>query len=182
LPGKIHYYFKLFNSIKEEHEVDFAELELNSLFGDVVRIKNFVDVLNKPPLKFFTKEGGRIQDIITHETCYGPFQGFYNSKEKSEDISDLVRRLAYTREIYLIVKSKNPEDYLKKIFPSGVVGKNVQFFQSGEYSLFRFITNQYFLEKSQYISKLSRNEKEIDMNVDALFESLPPPPWLSVND
>lgn len=170
MPEKAHYYFKLFNSIKEPSEVDFAELELNSLFGDLARIKNFVDVLDKPPLKFFTKEGIRIQDIITHETCYGSFQGFYGSKKKAEDISDLVRRLAYTREIYLIVKSKNPEDYLNKIFPSGVAGKNVQFFQSGEYSLFRFITNQYFLEKSHYISKLSRNEKEIDINVDALFE------------
>lgn len=170
MPEKAHYYFKLFNSIKEPSEVNFAELELNSLFGDVARIKNFVDVLDKPPLKLFTKEGIRIQDIITHETCYGSFQGFYGSKKKAEDISDLVRRLAYTREIYLIVKSKNPEDYLNKIFPSGVVGKNVQFFQSGGYSLFRFITNQYFLEKSHYISKLSRNEKEIDRNVDALFE------------
>ena len=170
MPEKAHYYFKLFNSIKEPSEVDFAELELNSLFGDVARIKNFVDVLDKPPLKLFTKKGVRIQDIMTHETCYGDFQGFYGSKEKAEDISDLVRRLAYTREIYLIVKSKNPEDYLNKIFPSGVAGKNVQFFQSGGYSLFRFITNQYFLEKSHYISKLSRNEKEIDRNVDALFE------------
>lgn len=170
MPEKAHYYFKLFNNIKEEHEVDFAELELNSLFGNVVRIRNFVDVIDKLPLKLFTKDEVRIQDIITHETCYGLFQGFHGFKEKAEDISDLVQRLAYIREIYLIVRSKNPEDYLKKIFPCGVVGKNVQFVQSGEYSLFRFITNQYFLEKSQYISKLSRNEKEIDRNVDALFE------------
>lgn len=170
LPEKIHYYFKLFNNIKEKHEVDFAELELNSLFGEVKRIKNFTDVLDKPPLKLFTKEGVRIQDIITHETCYGAFQGFYGSKEKVDDISDLVRRLAYTREIYLVVKSKKPKDYLKKIFPSGVINKNIQFFQNGDYSLFRLITNQYFLEKSQYISKLSRDKEEINRNVDALFE------------
>lgn len=173
MPEKAHYYFKLFNSIKDPSEVEFAELELKSLFGEVERVKNFVDVLTKPPLKIFvelpSKEKPRVQDIVTHETCYGPCQGFYGSKEV-DGVSDLVRRLAYTREIYLVVKIKNLKAYLEKIFPNGAIDKNVQIFQSGDYCLFRFITNQYFLEKSHYISKLSRNEKEIDRNVDALFE------------
>jgi len=170
LSEKVEYYFKLFNNIKDNHEVDFAELELNSLFGHVVRIRNFVDVLSKPPLQFFTNEETRIQDIITYETCYGPVQGFYGHKESIEDITDLVRRLAYIREIYLVLRSNDPENVLRKIFPDGVVGRNVQFFQSGQYTLLRFITNQYFLEKSEYISKLSRNEREVDKNVETLFE------------
>ncbi|MFX1514039.1 MAG: hypothetical protein ACFFCQ_15780 [Promethearchaeota archaeon] len=50
--------------------------------------------------------------------------------------------------------------------------KNVQYFGCAEYILCRFITHQYFLEKSQYISKLSRNEKEVDSNVNDLFDFL----------
>lgn len=51
-----HWYFKLFNSIKSEHEAeDFAKLELLSLFGRVEPIRNFVDKLMEE-LKVFTKD------------------------------------------------------------------------------------------------------------------------------
>ena len=168
-----HYYFKLFNSIKEQHEVDFAELELNSLFGEVTRIRNVTDILNKEPFNNFTDDALRIQDILTHELPYGEYHGFYGVKAEAHDVSDLVRRLAYIREIFQVSKSReDPEDILRRIFPEGVLNKNVQYFRSGEYLLYRFITHQYFLEKSLYISKLSRNEKEVDRNVDFLFNFL----------
>jgi tRNA G10 N-methylase Trm11 len=166
----IHYYFKLFYSIKEEHEVDFAELELGSLFGEVKKIRNVTDILNKNPFNNFINEEIRLQDILTYELPYGKFQGFYGIKDELENISDLVKRLAYIPEFYQVFKSKEePKVLLRKIFPAGVLNKNVQFFRSGETVLFRFITHQYFLEKSYYISRLSRNDKEVDINVDTLF-------------
>jgi site-specific DNA-methyltransferase (cytosine-N4-specific) len=168
----VHFYFKLFNIIKEEHEVDFAELELLSLFGIVKRIRNFADVVNQEPLKYFTTEDIRIQDILIHELPYGKCQGFYGLKDKLIDVSGLVKRLAYTREFFMIVECAEPEISLQKVFKHGVIGKNVQYFRKNELTLFRFITHQYFLEKSQYISKISRNEKEIDKNVEILFQHL----------
>lgn len=170
----LHFYFKIFNSIKSEHEAkDFAKLELLGLFGKVVPIHNFFDVLSKKPLKLFTSEPMRIQDIITTELPYGKIQGYYGTKDKLMDVTKLVKRLAYIREIFLITESKEkPEKILKQIFPDGSVGKNVQLFEKDGNILFRFITNQYFLEKSQYISKLSRNKKEINMNVSLLFSHL----------
>lgn len=52
----IHFYFKLFNNIKSEHEAkDFAKLELLGLFGEVETIRNFFDWLSQNPLNLFTK-------------------------------------------------------------------------------------------------------------------------------
>lgn len=167
-----HFYFKLFNSIKEEHEIDLAELELLSMFGRVERIKNFADVIDEEPLRNFITEEIRIQDILTHELPYGRFQGFYGFKEEIPDITTLVRRLAYIREIVMITEGRDPQRILQKVFPFGTLGKNVVYFQKQDNILFRFITNQYFLEKSQYISKISRNEDEIDRNVETLFKYL----------
>jgi len=169
-----HFYFKIFNNIKSEHEAkDFAKLELIGLFGEVTQIHNFFDKLLEEPLKSFTSEPIRIQDIITNELPYGKIQGYYGKKQDLIDITQLVKRLAYIREIFLIIESKDkPEKILKQIFPDGVVGKNVQFFEKNGMILFRFITNQYFLEKSEYISKLSRNEEEVNRNVEILFSHL----------
>jgi len=170
----IYFYFKIFNNIKSEHESqDFAKLELLGLFGEVVPIHNFVDKILEEPLKSFTVEPIRVQDIITTELPYGKLQGYYGKKTGLIDVTQLVKRLAYIREFFVIVESEEkPEKILKQIFPDGVIGKNVQFFEIHRKILFRFITNQYFLEKSEYISKLSRNEKEIDRNVNILFSHL----------
>lgn len=170
----LHFYFKIFNNIKSEHESkDFAKLELLGLFGEVTEINNFSDKLFEEPLKTFTSEPVRIQDIITAELPYGKIQGYYGKKSKGTDVTHLVKRLAYTREFFLIIESKEePEKILELIFHEGTINKNVQFFEKDGKKLFRFITNQYFLEKSEYISKLSRNESEIDRNVEMLFSHL----------
>jgi|SRR3989339_187684 len=169
-----YFYFKLFNNIKSEHEAkDFAKLELQSLFGEVREINNFVDVLSAEPLKKFCIDGIRIQDMIINELPYGRIQGYFGKKNDLDNINKLVKRLAYTKEIFIIMSSKKePVKLLKEIFPDGVLDKNVQFFKVDDLILFRFITNQYFLEKSEYISKLSRNEKEIDSNCEVLFSYL----------
>ena len=82
------WYFKLFNNIKEKHEVDFAELELLSLFGRVRRVRNFADILYNTSFKNFIKNV-RIQDILAHELPYGPFHGFYAKREGVMDVSQL---------------------------------------------------------------------------------------------
>lgn len=172
--SKCLWYFKLFNSIKSNDESsEFAKLELENLFGKVKAIYNFVDELCVEPLNKFTRQEIRIQDYITHELPYGRIQGYLGISTNLNHITKLVKRLAYTREIYLIVKTnKHPAELLKEFFPDGVVEKNVQYFTIENNILFRFITNQYFLEKSEYISKLSRNEKEVDKNIDILFSHL----------
>jgi DNA modification methylase len=167
-----HWYFKLFNTIKEDAEVEFAELELSSLFGSVERVGNFADVLNNTPFKYFTKTSLPVQDIMAHELPYGTCQGFYAKTENIRDVSSLTRRLAYTREFLVVAPSLDAQELCKSMFPTGEIDKNVQYFEADTYSLIRFITNQYFLEKSQYISKLSRDENEVDNNVDALFKFL----------
>lgn len=165
------WYFKLFNSIKEEHEIDFAELELLSLFGSVERNRNFADILYSTSFKYFI-ENPRIQDFFAHELPYGKFHGFYAKRNGTVDVSLLVRRLAYTREFFVVAQFGDPKTLLQKMFPQGEIDRNVQYFKADGYSLLRFITNQYFLEKSEYISKVSRNENEVDSNVEALFAFL----------
>lgn len=169
-----YFYFKIFGNIKSEHEVtDFAKLELESLFGKVEPIYNFADKIREEPLSRFTYGPIRIQDYITHELPYGKVQGYFGTSETMKDITKLVKRLSYTREIYLIInENKSPSEILRYIFPDGVMEKNVHYFRKDGLLLFRFITNQYFLEKSQYISKLSRNEREVERNVEILFSHL----------
>lgn len=167
----IQWYFKLSNSIKEKHEVEFAELELLSLFGEIKKVRNFADILYTTQFRHFI-ENVRIQDYMAHELPYGEFHGFYGETKEWVDVGRLVRRLAYTREFFVATLDTEPWTVLQSVFPNGEVGKNVQYFQGKRHMLFRFITNQYFIEKSQYISKLSRNEEEVDKNVDALFAFL----------
>ena len=169
-----YWYFKLFNNIKNERESsDLAKLELESLFGSVEPIYNFADKIREEPLSKFINSSIRLQDFITHELPYGKIQGYFGFSNRMKNINKLVRRLAYTREIYLIISSsKSPESLAKEVFPEGVLGKNYHYFKAENLICFRFITHQYFLEKSEYISKLSRNEKEVIKNVDTLFQHL----------
>ena len=170
---KVYFYFKLFNNIKDECEAaNFARIELETLFGKVTGIANFSDYLSKKPLSLFVGNSIRIQDIITHELPYGKIHGYYGTKDKVFDVTPLVKRLAYTREIFVIVKSHKSKELLNKIFPDHALGKNSQYFKFQKWTLYRFITNQFFLEKSEYISKLSRNEYEVERNVNYLFEYL----------
>lgn len=166
------WYFKLFNNIKSEHEsLEFARLELEGLFGGVEPIHNFFDKISEYPLSSFTSPDIRIQDFITHELPYGKVQGYFGVSENLSMLRKLVMRLAYTREIYLIApKQKSLE--IKNSFPDEAQGKIFHFFEKDDLACFRFITFQYFLEKSEYISKLSRNEGEVDRNVEILFTHL----------
>lgn len=169
--ARIHWYFKIFNSIKEEHEIDFAKLELLSLFGKVTKVHNFVEILHNTLFGHFT-EAVRIQDMLAHELPYGRWQGFYAETENLRDVSLLVQRLAYTREIYMAVEHGSPLPLLREVFPNGEIDSNIQLFEVNGCCLLRFITHQYFLENSQYISKLSRDENEVDANVKSLFSFL----------
>ena len=169
-----YWFFKLFNNIKSEHEAkELARSELESLFGKVEPIYNFFEILKETPLSKFTSSNLRIQDYITHELPYGKIQGYWGTSDKITGLSKLVKRLSYTREIYLVGSSVKAPEYLTvEIFPEGVLGKNFHYFQTDNLFCFRFITHQYFIEKSEYISKLSRNENEVERNVEVLFSHL----------
>ncbi len=169
---EVHWYFKLFNSIKEKHEVTFAQMELNSLFGNVNPVRNFSDILEGTLFSNFRTGEIRIQDYFAHELPYGECQGFFAKTQEMPDVSLLVMRLAYTREFFAATESDNPSGVLHRIFPEGRERRNVECFSKNGCVLLRFITNQYFLEKSQYISKLSRNEEEVSRNVESLFSFL----------
>jgi tRNA G10 N-methylase Trm11 len=166
------WYFKLFNSIKEKHEITFAQMELNSLFGNVNPVRNFSDILESTPFSNFRTGDVRVQDFFAHELPYGECQGFFAKTQEIRDVSQLVMRLAYTREFFIVTESSSPSSILQRMFPEGTERKNVEQFSKNGCVLLRFITNQYYLEKSQYISKLSRNEEEASSNVDSLFSSL----------
>src|SRR2546426_68832 len=176
-----HIYFKLFNSIKHEHEAeDLARLELEALSGSVRPISNFLTEAARKPLseavttKFLGREGYVVTlgDILVHELPYGRIHGYYGKSNRLPDFGRLVRRLAYTREIIAIAEGSHSQLGLEEVFSGGVIGVNCQTSEENGRRVFRFITNQYFLEKSEYISKLSRNEKEVLMNADALLNFL----------
>jgi DNA modification methylase len=168
----VNWYFKLFNSIKEKHEITFAQMELTSLFGNVSPVRNFSDILDGTPFNNFRTGNDRVQDFFAHELPYGECQGFTAKTERIRDVSHLVMRLAYTREFFVVTESGDPASVLQRMFSGGVEKKNVEYFTNEGYILLRFVTNQYFLEKSQYISKLSRNEEEASNNVESLFSFL----------
>ncbi len=80
-----YWYFKLFNSIKSEQEAkDLAKMEIESLFGDVEPIYNFVDKFKEEPLSSFINSSIRLQDFITHELPYGESSGYFGISENKE--------------------------------------------------------------------------------------------------
>src|SRR2546426_2664562 len=117
--------FKLFNSIKDEHEVKLAELELHSLFGPVERVRNFYDIIDETPLKLFREDGFRVQDVLTYEPCYGEYQGFIAQTAEPLRTSKLAQRLAYTREFLVVTPGTNAAEIQRKIFPEGKLRHNI---------------------------------------------------------
>lgn len=171
--SKAFCFFKLFNNIKDETEAaDLARLEIESLIGKPEAVRNVFDILSEPPLNYFTTPSTRIQDVLTHELPYGKIQGYSLWTERLDRIDCLIRRLGYTRELLVAVDATDPQKFLQQFLPSHELGKNVQVLQVDGHVLFRLITHQYFLEKSEFISKLSRNEHEVDRNVGILFSHL----------
>ncbi|MGI0085863.1 MAG: TRM11 family SAM-dependent methyltransferase, partial [Nitrososphaerales archaeon] len=168
------FYFKLFNNVKDESEVKLAERELCSLFGPVIRISNFID-------EFIFGDFAKITDMLqepngnqglgnalTYELPYGETQGFKGRGSLSL-LPKLARRLAYTREIYVIVNGTKPVGETTKSFHENV---NLFLYGRNETKVMRVISNQFFLEKSAYISKLSRNVDELDANLNILLSFL----------
>jgi len=163
---------KLFNSIKSAHEADdFARLEIASLTGASARpVRNFVDEFAEEPLRLFARtREPRLQDAVTYELPYGKIQGYRVELDDPALVAKLARRLAYTKEMYVVERAANAAGFAERVFPAGVPGLNVIPYETDGHVLLRIITNQYFLEKSEYISKLSRNELEVQANVQALL-------------
>jgi DNA modification methylase len=107
------------------------------------------------------------------ELPYGNIHGYYGKKDELLDISALVRRLAYTREFFVLVEgSENPQNLLNILFPQYTLNKNTSIYQQDGLTLFRFITNQYFLEKSEYLSNLCNSKREIKLKTEELFSFL----------
>ncbi len=173
-----HLYFKLFNSIKDEHEAgDLARMELESLFGSVRPIRNFAEEVIKEPLRsaesleFEVREAQNIRllDTLTYEIPYGTVVGYYGQSEKLPDFWKLSRRLAYTREYLCLVEDPEGEFNPAKAFPKGISHINWQTTSANGLHAMRFITHQFFLENSEYVSKLSRDEDELLANTQILL-------------
>lgn len=173
MTSKAFCFFKLFNSIKDETEAtELAKLEIASLISSPDPVRNVFDVLSRPPLSYFTGDTIRIQDRVTHELPYGETQGYSLWTDRFDKLEPLARRLGYTREIFVCVDDVEPQKFLHEFFPFCEPGKNIQLHQVEGHTLFHLVTHQYFLEKSEFISKLSRNEHEVDRNTDVLFSFL----------
>lgn len=178
-------YFKLFNSIKDEHEVELARLELESLIGSVEPVHNFVDEITKKPLKHFLdthqldrkedeSDSIRFQDFLTHELPYGKIQGFISRGIDADKINALVQRLAYTREIYVVANGISPTELVRQSLPTGKPGLNYNVFQARGYVILRVITNQYFLENCEYIIKITPTlgRPDVDYFAHRMFGNL----------
>jgi len=181
----VYAYFKLFNSIKDEHEIQLARLELESLVGPIELVRNFADELRVKPLKALIdicqvppredeSDEIRFQDYLTHEVAYGKVQGFISQGISSTSIQKMVRRLAYTREIYIVAERKSWKRFLKTVFPSGTVGKNCQIFSENGIVAVRVITNQYFLERCAYVLKVTPSlaRSKITFFANRMFDNL----------
>ncbi len=178
-------YFKLFNSIKDKHEVELARLELESLVGPVEIVHNFADVLRESPVdslidvKQVTQQGNesdevRFQDFLTYELAYGLVQGYVSRQINPQQIQRAVQRLGYTREIYVVDRTESWESFLRAILPQAAVGKNCNVFFVNGIVAVRVITNQYFLENSEYVIKVtpSLEREKVRYFADCMFENL----------
>jgi len=176
---QVHYYFKLKHDIQNDSELALAELEIKNLMHKQPQIiKNFVDVLMTRPLNdFVSTQGVRVQDIITRLPYCGEIQG-YQLEDKIRNCMNLIFRLAYFREFYVLLSSDQIE-IAKKIYPELNV-KNLTFDETPNiYTLspfaqiftiqkdnpkilFRFIPLHVLYEPSHYVCQLARNVSQAD--------------------
>lgn len=174
----MRYYFKLDYNIADPIEVDFAKRELQGLFpGELKSIRNFGDALVEPPLR--TMIPLRIHDYLLRSLCYGETHGF-ESDIDTVDISELVRRLAYTREIYVVssLDDSEPNHFLEQIYPNANIGVDTQIFHRSGLSTcaFRIIAHTYLLEGMSAVVKFSaaktkeRQLERVRENVDRLIQ------------
>jgi len=171
-------FFKLFNSIKSEHEAtEFARLELSALVGPINAVGNVIEVVASPKFRPFLENSFstdpkplRFVDALTNELPYGPIQGYLASVDDQTNLEKLVKRLAYTREVYATfdLESEALQDRLGRLFPSGT-RRGLLTATKGKRILLRATTDQFFLEKSDYVSRLSRDEAEIRRNAEILL-------------
>ena len=184
-PHPVYAYFKLFNSIKDEHEVELARLELEAMVGAVEIVRNFADEFRRKPLRPLVdatqvtktkneSDSVRFQDFVTHELAYGHVQGFTSATIKLKDVPRLARRLGYTREIYIVSEAKSWKRFVRAAFPHGAMGKNCSVFFSHGTVAVRVITDQYFLENSEYVTKVtpSLDRGKIRLFADCMFDNL----------
>lgn len=166
-------FFKLFNNIKSEQEADkLARLEIESILGAsaLKTVNNFADELAQEPLRqVAARSENRIQDAIIYELPYGKIHGYRAEITEPLVLLKFIRRLAYIREIYVVAGPDETPKLLSALNDNIELGINAIVYRADSITAVRLITNQYFLEKSEYISKLSRNENEVERNVDVLL-------------
>jgi tRNA G10 N-methylase Trm11 len=173
-------YFKLKHNIQNNSELPLAKKELEGLLNTKVKeIKNFVDVLSKPPLVYFLdKEGWRIQDVMTRMVYPGELQGFFAEMPIME-VRELVERLSYFRDFFILLDSSDEVEHIRNIYPelnwpriefeSSVkrykVTPFLQIFTSQNTEkmvLLRFIPLHTIYEATDFILELSLNEKHVN--------------------
>ncbi|MDI6905243.1 MAG: hypothetical protein QMD13_07140 [Candidatus Bathyarchaeia archaeon] len=177
---KAHYYFKLKHDIQNDSELVLAEFEIKSLMDKQPEtIRNFVDDLCMQPLNdFLSTQGVRVQDIITRLPYCGDIQG-YHVQADVRNCMDLISRLAYFREFYVLILSKDIE-MARKIYTElkGVedltFDKSPTIYNISPYAqmftiqkdqpkiLFRFIPFHVLYEPSHYACQLARTVTQAD--------------------
>jgi DNA modification methylase len=173
---RAYYYFKLDPNIRNPSEVNFGRMEIEGLLGqEIIAIQHFYDILKSPPASYFDNDTVRIQDYMLNlRTAYGKVQGYRYSGELM-DLTKFIEKLAYTREIYAIVKMEENLSKIKaQIFPFGKEGVNFQVWtHSNEngYCLFRIITNMFFLEQLSNVFLCSAG-KNIDRQTERVKENI----------
>jgi len=178
--AKAHYYFKLKHDIQNDSELILAEAEIKNLMDKQPQpIKNFVDVLCRLPLSdFVSTQEVRVQDIITRLPYCGDVQG-YQMEADARNCMNLISRLAYFREFYVLTHSNNV-GVAREIFPELKESEDLTFsktptclsllpyaqmftVQKDEPKiLFRFIPLHVLYEPSHYVCQLARNVAQAD--------------------
>jgi tRNA G10 N-methylase Trm11 len=181
-------YFKLKHNIQNNSELPLAKREIEGMLPTKVKeIKNFVDVLSKPPLVYFLdKEGWRIQDIMTRMIYPGEIQGFF-AEVPIMEVKELVERLSYFREFFVLLESSDEIEYIRNIYqkinwPQIEFETRVKRYKVTPFLqiftlknrenivLLRFIPLHTIYEASDFILELSLNEKHVNrMFEESLF-------------
>ena len=183
---------KLKHDIKDESEVKLAKLEAEGLLGTTIKgVRNLIDLLVKEPLSFFIEENGvRFQDYFTRLPFLGSVQAFFTNFDEVVDPSELVRRLAYFKEVYLVYRGE-PMDVFEKVnvlkpfrkpLKPYISGPRVEVFDLAPFAqlfsvkdvdvcVLRLICFSYILESAYYVAKLFGRES-LEEGLERLFKYL----------
>ncbi len=166
-------YFKIFDLKDHPKEIEvLSYLEISNIIGDIIPIDNIFQLSQQPEVKRIIENDLNLQNALTDSLPRRGRHGYLWVGDVLPDVVQALSRLSYIKEIFLFQQLLEPEPEFLKLKL-----KNMTFLEYNIHlwRVYKFWTFAYYLNRSRYISALSKNQTEMDEKFKTFREELHQP-------